>query len=182
MVDASHHKDDHALSQEGYAYAKRTGQTYDDYETWKKKEQEAAGKRKKPAAVKEPTKEERRDTLIADYAFGLEHNTPRTPAELAELRTLLGVEAPPNKLTDEEKKKLDEGTNIKQPLDLPTVEAVQYDLEPGTRVPVHQALADVPLGVVVDHPQWKGHQFFRVGKKGEKVVIVDRDRRIVAVT
>lgn len=43
------------------------------------------------AAAAEPSLEDRARALVAAFSHALEHNAPRTTAELAELKSLLGV-------------------------------------------------------------------------------------------
>jgi len=78
-------------TKEVYEQAKRVGNTFDDYETWKRKEAEVQSKRKPPEPEKELSKQERCELAIAAYEFGLEHNVPRNHIELKELKELLGV-------------------------------------------------------------------------------------------
>ena len=126
---------------------------------------------RKPPHVKEPTKEQRVDSLIAGYAFGLEHNTPRTPAELAELRWALGKELKPTPLTADERKAMATATVTKVAKDA-------FLQEKGDPVPVNVALTPVPAAVVTAHPDLAGCSYCLVD---DKIMIVDIDRKVVAV-
>jgi len=47
-----------------------------------------------PKPEPEPSKQDRMDAWLAAYAHGLQHNSPRTQAELDELKSILGIGEP----------------------------------------------------------------------------------------
>jgi len=121
--------------------------------------------------VKEPTKEDRINNLIAGYAFGLENNMPRTPAELIELRFLLGKELKPVPLTPDERKALVAAVTSKVAKDA-------FFMEKGDPVPVHVTLVPVPASVVAVHPELVGCSYAIVD---DKIMLVGPDRKISAL-
>jgi hypothetical protein len=60
----------------------------------------------------------------------------------------------------------------------PRVTNVDFSISVGTVVPQHVRLVAVPDVIIEIHPQWRGFLYFVVE---ERIIIVDRNHRIVAI-